>query len=564
MDNIMKILLRKMDLRKNSGLYLYFGVIFILFLFTRMYHITSIPNGMHIDEVSMGYNTWSLSGFGTDRYNVSYPVYFNNAGSGQSCLYVYVAVLIAKLFGYSLFTLRITSVLFGLVLLVFGTKTAYEISGMKCAGFTAFFITILPFFIMSERWAFDCNAMLPMFVMALYFFIKLLKTGRRRYAFLAGISFALTLYSYILALIIVPIFFIIAVIYSLLFKQLSYKNLLLVCLTGFVLALPIFIYCLVIFGVMPEFHIGPVSVTAASAGRISELSWHGQTISGILHNLKKLTTYDDYSFTANDRYGVGYMNVIYIFGCKLYIFSVLLFLSFSVIFVVSLYRVIKQKCFCYELLIVFYIISGLIPMLFIQQFAIYRYNAVFFGFVFVIAYFLYLLWKKKLWIVCCLFLLLSVYNFGSYIIYMFGGDFSSDYQSLKYFDKDLLDICEKFDFGAYDAVYIDDTTTYNTGLIVTYAMRIPPDTIDDDIQNMDSAGMIVRNVHIGIPDTVNPDERALYIIRDVQTETFVYTDAYNQVHLWESLVNNNKIKQKLLQLNSKYEIYNNYYILKTT
>lgn len=550
----------QIDFRKNYKIYLYFGIIFIVFMFTRLYRITSIPNGMHIDEVSMGYNAWTLSEFGTDRYNVSYPVYFSNAGSGQSSLYVYTAVLLAKLFGYSLLTLRLPAVLFGIVLLVFGTMTAYEISGMRCAAITSFFIVTMPFFIMSERWAFDCNAMLPMFVMAFYFFIKLLKTNKKRYAVLAGIGFAMTLYAYILAFIVVPVFLCIAVIYSLAFKKLTYKNLGIAAVSGLICALPILLYILVMTGILPELYIGPVSVTAASAERLSELGWSGQTLSAIWQNLKLLTTYDNYSFTANDKYGVGYMNVVHIFGGRIYVFPILLLVSCIVLTAVCAYRSVKHKTFCYEWLMVFYMVSGLAPMLFLEQFAIYRYNVVFFSFAYVISYFFDLLWQHKIRIVCYLFFVLSVYNFGSYTVYMFSGTFSADYQALAYFDQDLLEICGQTDFGAYDAVYIDDTATYNTGLIVSYAMRITPEDAAEEIQNIDTRNMIIRNVHVGIPGEIDPNERALYIIRDINAQTSFYTTSYEQTRLWESLIHNNEIRQMLEQAEADYKICNNYYI----
>lgn len=550
----------QIDFKKKYKIYLYFGMISVIFLFTRLYRITAIPNGMHIDEVSMGYNVWSLSEFGTDRYNVSYPVYFSNAGSGQSSLYVYLAVFLARLFGYSLLTLRLPAVLFGILLLVFGTMAAYEISGMQGAAFTAFFITIMPFFIMSERWAFDCNAMLPVFVTAFYFLIRLLKTGKTRYAVFTGIGFALTLYSYILAFIAVPVFVCAAVIYSLIFRKLSYKNLGIMCISGLLWALPILLYIMVIVGILPEFQIGPVSVTAASAGRLSELSWQGLSLSEIGHNLLLLTTYDNYTFTANDKFGVGYMNAIYIFGIRLYVFPLLLLAAFALLTGVSIYRSVKHKAFSFELLVVFYLIAGLTPMLFMERFAIYRYNAVFFGFVYALAYFFQQLWQHRARLLCYLYFLLSVYNFVSYTVYIFGGEFSRDYQALGYFDQDLLEICGQTDFDAYDAVYVDDTATYNTGLIVSYAMRIPPYAAAEDIQNMDSRNMIIRNVHIGIPDEINSEEKALYIIRDINAPTSFYTTSYESTRLWESLIHNNEIRQALMQADADYKINNNYYL----
>ena len=101
----------KKSISENKLYWMYFSLIGIIFMLTRLVQITVLPKGLHIDEISMGYNTWTLSEFGTDRYGVSFPVYFNNAGSGQSSLYVYIAFLLSKVFGYSVFTLRVVSVL---------------------------------------------------------------------------------------------------------------------------------------------------------------------------------------------------------------------------------------------------------------------------------------------------------------------------------------------------------------------------------------------------------------------------------------------------------------------
>lgn len=550
------------DIKKNYRLYLYFGIISAVFLFTRLYHITSVPSGMHIDEISMGYNTWALSEYGADRYNVSFPVYFNNAGSGQSSLYVYIAVVFAKLFGYSLFTLRLVSVLFGIMLLVFGTMAAYEVSGLICAEITAFFITIMPFFIMSERWAFDCNAMLPTFVMALYFFIKLLKTKKTKYAVLTGIAFSLTLYSYILAFIVAPVFFVAAVLYCLAFRQISIKNIMVIILSGFICSVPIILYIMVLLGVLPEFNIGPVSVTAASAGRISELSWQGHSLSYIFNSLKTLTTYDDYNFTANEKYGIGYMNAVYIWGHKFYIFPVLLSIALAVAVASIAYRLVKCREFSYELLMVIYIIAGFVPVLFLEHLVIYRHNVLFYAFVFLIAYMFYLMWRHKMKIICGLFLVLFLYDFGSYSLYLFGGGMLSDCRNLKYFDEDLLGICREFDFDKYDAIYVDDTTTHNAGLVISYGLRIPPYAVEDEIKNMDEDNMVIRNVHIGIPKVIIPEENAIYIIGDINTDTYYYINTYEPIDFWERLINNNKIKQRLMESGSGYEKYNNYYILK--
>lgn len=535
---------------------LYFTAICFIFLFTRLYKFISLPAGMHIDEVSMGYNVWTLAKFGMDRYGVSFPVYFNNAGSGQSVIYVYMAVILSKIFGYHLWVLRIVAVLFGLMLLYFGTKTAYEIAGITCAKITAFFITIMPFFIMSERWAFDCYAFLPMFVMAFYFMIRLLKTGSWKWAVLTGIGFALTFYSYIIALIVVPVFGAVTVIYSLISRKLSFKNSCIVLGSGLVVSIPIILYCMVLVGVLPELHIGQISITAASAGRMYEIRWQGFDISEIIKNLSTLIHYDKYSFTAGDKYGVCYHHTIYLFGCKIDFLGLLLAISLLVTIGVTIYK----KEFSYMMIVVIYILAGLAPMLIIEDFAIYRYNVLFYGFALILAYAGTLLWNRKCYVICGVFFLFYVYNFGSYANYLFGGGFSEDYQALEYFDYEFLELCRTVEFEKYDSVYVDSTTTYNPGLVTMYGLKMTPSEIKEQVKNLDEDGTIVRNIHIGIPAEINEGEKALYIIRDVNAKSSFYTNSYEQVELWKTLVQNNKTKQALEKIDKNPEVCNNYYM----
>ena len=252
---------------------IFYCIIIGLFLFTRLYKILTVPYGMHIDEIAMGYNTWSLTEYGVDRYNNSYPVYFNNAGSGQSCLYVYMAVILSKIFGYSLFVLRFVSVLLGGILLVFGTKIALKLQGKRFAKIVSVLIVTLPFFITSERFAFDCYAMLPMYVMTFYFFLQMIDTKKTRYAVLTGLGISLTLYSYVLAYLMLPVFIVLALIYLVVNKKFDLKNIVVIGITTLITASPIIYYVFVILGVAPELKTSFITISDASSRRLGELHY---------------------------------------------------------------------------------------------------------------------------------------------------------------------------------------------------------------------------------------------------------------------------------------------------
>lgn len=548
--------------KKHKWVCLYFTTIGLVFLLTRLIQITVLPKGMHIDEISMGYNAWCLSEFGTDRYGVSFPVYFANAGSGQSSLYVYIAALLSKIFGYSLFVLRIVSVMFGAILLIFGTKAAYEMFGLRCSLITAAVIDIMPLFLMSERWAFDCNAMLPMMAMFLYFFVKLIKTKKTRFAVAAGITFGITMYSYILAVMMLPVFLVLAVVYALVTKQISLKNLGLMLLCAFVTSIPILLYLLVIVGVLPEFNIGVFSFTQASVGRASEIHWQSLSVKEFFEHIATLTSYDEYDFMANEKFGVFYQNTLHFFEFEFSVSQVILLAAFITVIATAVCGIVKKKGFSFELLMLFYMIAVIYPVLFLEQVAIYRYNAVYLAFAVIIAYMFAKLWEHKGRVLCVLVALLYIYNFSSYTYYLFSGNFAEDNKALAYFDYDLLALCETFDDEKYadTPIYVDYTAAYNAGLITLYGLRVEPSVVQSEVDNMDSNTMTYGNINIGIPDVIDINEKGVYIIRDINSETTFYTTETEQIDLYKVMIINNKAKELFMSQNIPYEVVNNYYI----
>lgn len=536
---------------------IYFILIGIIFLFTRLYKIMSIPNGLHIDEISIGYNAWSLSQFGTDRYNISFPVYFNNAGSGQSSLYIYITALLSKIFGYNIVMLRLPAVIFGIILLVFLTLTAYEMFGTNSAYITAGIITIMPVFIMGERFAFDCYAFLPMFAMLLYFSVKLIKTEKPIYAILSGISISLCLYSYILAFIIIPVFVIIGIIYCSIYKKISITNTIIAAVTSIILSIPIISYIFVVFGIIEPFTIGKISITDASFQRTSEFHWQHKSIITLLKNLFEVTDHDNYNFVADEKFGVFYSNRL--FGLSLS--QILILISFIAIIGFCIYKN-KQKDFNYETIILIAAFCTLLPLLFTEGFAIYRYESFLLMCTLALSYVFNIAIEHNYKVLSAIIGIIFLFNFGSYCFYIFGNDYDNINNRITYFDSELLDVCSSIDISKYQdyQIYVDDVSTYNTGLIVLYGLKVPPAIIaSDEIKNMDISNMSYNNIHIGIPDYVK-DEKSIYIIKDINKGSSLYTDVENPISVYEKLVNDNKIKKSLIQKNAKEELYNDYYI----
>lgn len=182
-------------------------------MFLRLIALDKLPLGMHIDEAGLGLNAWSLANFGTDRYGNFLPVCPLNFYGEQSAFYSYFCAALVKLFGLSAFTLRLPGAIMGIVAAVFGALICKERFGEKGWFAGLALCSIFPYFILSSRYALDCNAMLGALTVAIYALLRLLRTAKEhpekkyygRFA-LVGVLFGIVLYTYIIAAIVIAIF----------------------------------------------------------------------------------------------------------------------------------------------------------------------------------------------------------------------------------------------------------------------------------------------------------------------------------------------------------------------
>lgn len=143
-----------------------FVVIFLCILlvgfFFRFYKLGDIPSSLDWDEVSQGYNAYSISTTGKDEFGTSYPHTIRSFNDYKPPIYVYLTTLSVKFFGLSSFSVRFPSALFGSlsILLVYGLIYEIfrkEIFSKKIALFSMFFFSISPMSIQFSRTGFDAN-----------------------------------------------------------------------------------------------------------------------------------------------------------------------------------------------------------------------------------------------------------------------------------------------------------------------------------------------------------------------------------------------------------------------
>ncbi len=247
-------------------------LIFALFLVTRLYRLSEIPRGIHVDEAGMAFDALCLSRYGTDRYGLSRPVYLTNYGGGQSALYAYLAAAAIRLLHFSPTVFRLPAVFGGLLTLVFGSLILKRTLGTKAALTGAFLFTVCPYFLMASRWGLDCNLMLGFSVMSLYLLMTAVSSERKGTYVLAGLSYGITLYSYAIAFIALPLFLALALSGLLLRKKTTVSQLFSFALPLGLLAAPLMLMIAFHSGLIVPFSTPGFSIPILPEYRGSELS----------------------------------------------------------------------------------------------------------------------------------------------------------------------------------------------------------------------------------------------------------------------------------------------------
>lgn len=226
-----------------------FILVLILLLATvvRLVGISSLPPAPYWEEVALGYDAYSLAQTGKDHHGNSWPISaFESFGDWKPSGYFYALVPIIKIFGLSVFTIRLPAVIAGvfIVWLCFEiTKLLFDRSQIPSflicknnnskqkagqnhalALLVAFLASISPWAIIFSRSAWEVNLATAFLLGAIYCALLFLK--KKQLFFYAGHLFFLVLatYTYHSTRIIAPLvgaYFLLVIIKRALF----FKNL---------------------------------------------------------------------------------------------------------------------------------------------------------------------------------------------------------------------------------------------------------------------------------------------------------------------------------------------------
>ncbi|MDE5782255.1 MAG: glycosyltransferase family 39 protein [Lachnospiraceae bacterium] len=325
-------------------------IIFVLCLIlSRIHCILFSLHGVNFDEAAIDYNIFCISHYGIDRYGNHFPVYFANAASGQSALYVYLGVILTKVIGFSVQKCRLIKLAGEVITFIYGGKVVKRFFSKRAELIFWFLYIICPYFFMMADISLDCDLIIPVFVLCIYCSEKCLESGKTRWYIGLGICIGLLGYSYIIGVLMVPLLFI--------YQFVADRRKINVCKAAVVSAvmyLPLGWYILTLFHIVPEIRTEYITIAGVSRYRIHDL---GFSLDNLCNLKYMLITDPDYNFSGSMNFGTIYQ------------------LSF-IFMVVGLAVLFMKKDKKYRFMGL--LVSAFLPLLFIRDATTYNYTVLYF------------------------------------------------------------------------------------------------------------------------------------------------------------------------------------------
>ncbi len=189
---------------------LFFIIILLIAGLLRFWGLATNPPSLYWDEVSQGYNAYSILKTGYDEHHQFLPItHFEAFGDDKAPVYIYLDVLAMAIFGKTNFAVRFPSAFFGTLTVLFAGGLVYElffkhkkrdVLTLLAAGLLA----ISPWHIQLSRVAYEGNIATFFTILGAYLFF--LAKRKNIWFFLPSvISFVLSFYAFNAQRVFVPL-----------------------------------------------------------------------------------------------------------------------------------------------------------------------------------------------------------------------------------------------------------------------------------------------------------------------------------------------------------------------
>ena len=188
--------------------YIFPLLVFLVILgafFLRFNKVTQDPPSLNWDEVSIGYNAYSILKTGRDEWGQFLPVHFKSYGEYKLPAQIYASIPAIAIFGLNELGVRITPVIYGTLTVLLLYFLTMEIFGNKWIGLvSSFLLAISPWHIQLTRASFESSFSVFWVVLGAWLFIKGFRD--KKYWLWSVVPFIISIYTYNAARVFTPLF----------------------------------------------------------------------------------------------------------------------------------------------------------------------------------------------------------------------------------------------------------------------------------------------------------------------------------------------------------------------
>ena len=288
--------------------------IIILGSMIRIIGIDKIPNGFNADEISSGYEAFSILHYGIDRNGKFLPVFLQSWGSGQNALLTYLIIPFMVILGTNILAVRLPMAIISSISLIIMYKLLRKIGNKKIALIGLIFFAICPWHIMKSRWGLESNLFPDLILLATYLMIKGLEDKKTVIYYIAFVVFGLSAYSYGTSYFFLPVFIIPVLIILIKQKKITIKRAILSLLVVAITALPIMGYVIINTLGIDEIKLPFLTIPRLEVNRYKEITsiFSSNAINRMLATMKAglkivVMQRDGFPWNAINEYGTIYL-----------------------------------------------------------------------------------------------------------------------------------------------------------------------------------------------------------------------------------------------------------------
>lgn len=205
----------------------------------RFYHLTYSPPGLNWDEVSIGYNAYSILKTGKDEWGQFLPLSFKAFGEHKLPGMIYASIPGIALFGTTDFAVRVTPAIIGVIAVILMYLLSKKMFNSEISAYgAALLLAISPWAIHFSRVSFEAGLAMVLVMTSIYFLIDS-KFGKQN-LWLSMLFAVFATYTYNSIRILLPLMFI-AYSFSgaIAWKKLKISKLITIIIIGIILLSPV-------------------------------------------------------------------------------------------------------------------------------------------------------------------------------------------------------------------------------------------------------------------------------------------------------------------------------------